>query len=270
MAQTESELGAVEALPSGFQSTFYEADRLRRLAGVDPQSTLSDTVDEFSVSGSSSTLTESNVIDSVVEGWLTQFITPERTIEFPGLGLSREENLIQKFAAKYKNDNDTPSGTIKDVARAGTDDILFTFATPEVYSEISGTQVNDFLQTGLTAGNRLDVVGDAGVDEGANTAGNSLQLDPDEYLFFTGDFIDLSEGKSVVTATELADVDGEDFGPVNGLFSSRLSGTHILTTQGTYATATVDIDAKVYDDGDAEVVPVAFYMAPGSKAPDLV
>lgn len=270
MARTESELGAVEALPSGFESTFYEADRLRRLNQVTPSEVLADTVDEFSVSGTQSTLTESNVIDAVVEGWLTQFITPERTIEFPGLGLSREDDLIKKFAAKYKQDNDTPSGTIKDVARAGTDDILFTFATPEVYEEISGTSQTDFLQTGLTGGDRLDLVGDAGVDEGSNAADASLQLDPDEYLFFTGDFIDLSEGKSVITATELADVDGEDFGPVNALFSSRLSGAHILTTQGTYATATVDIDAKVYDDGDAEVVPLAFYMAPGSKAPELV
>lgn len=278
MSQIAGESSFRENLPSGFQTTFLEPDRLRRLSRANPAETLGETVDEYSVAGTSSTLTEEDIIASTADRVLTQFLTPERTLEFPGLALALESqgnapSLLEQFAAKYKEDNDTPSGTIKDLARANTDDILFTFATPEVYSEIANGDLSGpdtYEQSGLTGGNALDLVGDVGIDQGANANGASLSLDDDEYLFFTGDFVDLSEGKSVVTATQLADVDGEDFGPVNGVFSQRASGAHILTTQGTYATASVDIDAKVYTDGDAEIVPIAFYMAPGRKAPGLV
>jgi len=43
-----------------------------------------------------------------------------------------------------------------------------------------------------------------------------------------------------------------------------------MTTQGSYATDSVQVDAKVYDDGDAELRPVGFYLGPGRNAPDLV
>lgn len=277
MSQIAGEASFTENLPGGFQSTFLEPDRLRNLARANPGQSLGETVDEYSVSGTQSTLTENDIIASTADRVLTQFLTPERTLEFPGLALAlNDENgpsLLEQFAAKYKEDNDTPSGTIKDAARAGTDDILFSFATPEVYSEIANGDLSGpdtFEQPNLTSGDTLELVGDSGIDETGSSNGSSLSLDDDEYLFFTGDFVDLSEGKSAVTATQLTDVDGEDFGPVNGIFSQRASGAHILTTQGTYATATIDIDAKVYADGDAEIVPIAFYMAPGRKAPALV
>jgi hypothetical protein len=115
----------------------------------------------------------------------------------------------------------------------------------------------------------VDLVGDSGIDVSANSNDATLTLDSDEYLFFTGDYIDVSDGKSVVTATQFTDVDGKEFGPVNSYFSQRLSGAHLMVTQGTYATSTVDLDLKSAYAGDAEVVPVCFYMGPGTKAPDL-
>lgn len=267
MSKTTFEEAYEESLPSGFASTFFEADRLRRLNNAD-LSVLGDTVEEYQ----NFNLTEQDVIRNTAERVLTSFLTPERTIEFPGLGLAVNDtnNLLEKFAALYKADNDTPSGTIKDPARAGTDDVVFAFATPEVYDEIAGTTDTDFKQSGLSANSTLELVGDSGIDESASSNGAALSLDADEYLFYTGDFIDVSDGKSVVTGTQLTDVDGEDFGPVNSIFTQRLSGAHVMTTQGTYATASVDIDAKVYEAGDAEIVPVAFYMGPGTKAPGLV
>lgn len=268
MAQIEAEQAIAENLPSGFKNTFLEEDRLRRLTEADT-GVLGETVTEYS----GNTLTENDVINSVADRILTSYLTPERTIEFPGLALSLSEGLLEQFAAKYKADNDTPSGTIKDAARAGTDDIVFEFASPEVWSIIANgdlTGPDTFQQSGLTGGDTLELIGQGGIDETTNTSGNSLQLDADEYLFLTGDFIDLSEGKSVVTKVQLADVDGEDFGPIGGLFPNRLSGSHLFTAQGTYATSTIDVDAKVYENGDAEIVPIAFYMGPGTKSPGLV
>lgn len=271
MARTTTEEAIAASQPQGFRSTFLEADRLRRLNNQNPANTLTDVVEDYG----ESQITERDVINRVANSVLTSFLTPERTIELPGLALcmNDENNLLEKFASRYKEDNDTPSGTITDPERAGTDDIVFHFAGPEVYSEIANgdlTGPDNFEATGLSAGDTLEVVGDSGIDEGSNSNGSSLSLDDDEYLFFTGDFIDLSDGKSVITKTQWTDVDGNDFGPSDALFSTRLSGAHIITTQGTYATATADLDAKVYSGGDSELVPVAFYMAPGTKSPALV
>jgi hypothetical protein len=267
MTKVTQEEAIESSLPTGYKSTFLESDRIRRLNNAD-LSLLGDTVAEYD----GKTLTETDIIENTAQRFLTQFLTPERTLEFPGLALclNDDNRYLEKWAARYKADNDTPSGTIKDPARAGTDDIVFSFCTPEVWSEVSGTAVSNFHTTGLNSGDTLEVVGDAGVDHATNQADTSLSLDSDEYLFFTGDFIDMSGGQSIVTATQLSDVDGEDFGPVNAVFSGRLSGAHMITTQGTYATASVDIDAKVYEGGDTELVPIAWYLGPGTKAPSLV
>lgn len=274
MVGTETEDVFLNTLPEGFRTTFLDSDRLRRLTNQDV-STLNDTVEDYG----DYVVTEREIITNLADRVNTSFLTPERTIELPGLQLALDPDvmpgtgsLLEQFVALYKADNDTPSGTVKDPARATVDDIVFSWASPEVYNQINdnGGSVSNFVNTGLTAGDELQVVGQGGVDTGVNTDGNSLNLDPDEYLFFTGDYIDLSDGKSIVTATELVDVDGEDYGPQNFLFQNRLSGAHIATSMGFYATDTVDLDAKVYDDGDSELVPVAFYVADGGKAPALV
>lgn len=280
MVGTETEDAITANLPSGWQGTFLDSDKLRRLAKVSTNN-LGDTIEDYSGPGNNSfKLTERDAIRSLADRVNTAFLLPERTIELPGLQLALDpsvspgsDSLIEHFAALYKADNDTPSGTIKPPALAGTDDIVFGFANPEVYSTIANGNLSgpdNFEETGLSAGNTLELVGDSGIDTGANSANTPLSLDQDEYLFFTGDFIDLSGGKSVITKTQLTEVDDEDYNPKDALFSSRLSGAHIMTTQGTYATATVDIDAKIAFAGDAEVVPVAFYMAPGGNWPGLV
>lgn len=275
MVGTETEDVILNTLPDGFKTTFLDTDRLRRLAEQDPSQALGETVEDYK----SFTLTERDIIRNLADRVNTSFLTVERTIELPGLQLALDPDpvpgkgsLLEQWVALYKQDSDTPTGTIKDPARASTDDIVLSFATPEVYNEVNdnGGSVSNFVNTGLSGGSELQVVGQGGIDTSVNTDGNTLNLDSDEYFFFTGDFIDLSDGKSVVTATELSDVDGEDYGPQNAIFQNRLSGAHLLTTQGFYATDTFDIDAKVYEDGDAELVPVGFYIADGRKAPALV
>ena len=275
MAGTEIENAYVETLPDGFVTTFADSSRLRRLSEQDVASALSNTVEQYG----SNSLTERDLINNLADRVNTSFTLPERTIELPGLTLALDPGLtdgdgtlLEQWVALYLQDNSTPSGTVKDPTRASTDDIVFSFATPEVYNEINdnGGSTPNHITSGLTAGNTLDLIGEGGIDTAQNTNGGTLSLDDDEYLFFTGDFIDLSDGKSVVSGTRVADVDDNDYGPSKFVFQNRLSGAHLLTTQGFYATDTVDLDVKVYQDGDAEIVPVAFYLADGGKAPSLV
>jgi hypothetical protein len=270
MTQTTIEAALRDVLPAGWKTTFRDEDKLRQLSQVQNyQSELSETVVEYQ----GNVITEEDVIEEAIERPLSGFLLPERTLELPGLGLVTDgQDLIKKFAAKYKRDNATPSGTIKDPGRAGTDDIVFTLATPEVFNEINdnGGQTSNFKQPGLSGGDVLNLVGEGGIDETVNSTGASLQLDDDEYLFFTGDFVDLEGGQMVVTATQFKDIDGEEGDIVRSPVASRLSGAHLTVGEGAYVTSTVDIDAKVYADGDAEILPVAFYMADGQKAPDLV
>jgi len=251
------------AMPDGFKTTLVDSNRLRQLDNADLNA-ITEVVDDYG----DYDLTERDLIRQEVQSVMTSFVTPERTMELPATGLEFER--LQRFAAAYKRDNETPSGTIKNLRRATVDDIVFTFATPEVYEQISGTPQDSYWATALTGGNTLEVVDQDGLPEGGQTADSTLSLDDDEMLYFTGDFIDLSDGQSNITKVQYMDVDGEDYEAVDGLFQNRLSGTHTFAAQGAWVKQTVDIDGKVYEDGDAEVVPVAFYMAPGSKVPSLV
>jgi hypothetical protein len=261
--QTLAESRLRGTLPTGFQSTQAASDRLRELANADV-GILNEIVEDYG----QNVLTERDVVRSEIQRVMTAFQTPERTLELPATGLEFEN--IQRFVADYKDDNDTPSGTVKDERRVNTDDLLFTFATPEVYARITDNTQSTFKNEGLSGGTTLDVVGDAGLSTAGNTNGASLNLDDDERLYFTGDFIDVSTGKSAITKIQWKDIDGRDYGPDNGFFSNRLSGTHLFSGQGAYVKSTADLDAKVYESANAEIVPVAFYVAPGTKAPDLV
>lgn len=261
---TESRLRGV--LSDGFQTTLADTDRLRQLQSVDYQSILSDVVDDYR----DFTLTELDVVEEQVQRVFTAYQTDDRTVELPGVGLIQTMNTVERFAAYYKTDNDTPSGTVKGPMRAGPDDIVLTPITPEVYEEVSGNATDTFDATGLTGGNTLDLVGDAGLPENNNSNNASLNLDDDEMLLFSGDIVDAAGGKSVLSQFQWNDIDGEDYGPVPNLLTSRFSALHTFLTQGAWVKSTADLDAKVYEDGDAEPVTVGWYMAPGTKAPTLV
>lgn len=267
MPEADVQFAVADSMPNGFKNLFVESSRLRRLKQFDA-STLDGTVEEYG----NNKITEAEIIEAVAQRRARSYLTPERTIAYPGLNLAINDNLLHLWAAGYKKDNDTPSGTIKDPERAGVDDIVFSPLTPAVFKKITDddTLSPNFVSSGLSGGDELPVIADKGHDTDANTAGETLSIGTSEQIFLTGDFIDLSQGQSVVSGTQYNDVDGHDFGPTDVLMQSRHSGTHILTTQATYATDTLNLHAGVYDDGDAELVPVGFYLGPGRKAPDLI
>ena len=253
-----------EKAPAGFVSTLTDDGNLRQLDNQDV-STLQDTVQEFN----GNTLTEKNVIDTVVQRVLAgSFLTPERTMELPGLGLEYSSDRLYSFAAAYKESDDTPTGTITDEQRAQADDLVFTFAGPEVYNQIGNSTVDNFKIEGVSAGEVVTLVGEDGYNSSADAV---LDLDSDERLFYTGDFIDVSPGKSIFNRQEWVNVDGsaEDYGPTSWLFANRLSGANLALGSGARVKREVQLDVKAYEEGDAELWPVAFYMAPGHKAPGL-
>lgn len=265
MVQIARKEAIQQSLPDGFDTTLQDEDHIRKL---NSQSTnnLTETVVDYG----NKKLTERDVIQSVINRVEAAYTTTEGTLELPGLGIEQEAGHIMKFAAAYKADADTPTGTVKSIRRASADDLVFCFATPEVYEEISGTNQHDFKSSGLTADNTFEVVGDNGGPAGGSTNGNVLSMDSDEMMFFTGDFIDISAGPSPLTKFEYPSLDGDDFGHQQALLETRLSGAHLPVAPGAWIRTEVDIDAKIYEDGDVELVPVAFYMGPGSKAPVLV
>lgn len=253
------------AFPTGWKTTLYDEDRLRQLEKrKDKMGNIEDVVADYG----DNVLTERDIIRGEIQRVMTAFQTPERTLELPGTGM--EFDNLQRFASYYKADADTPSGTIKDVRRAGPDDIVFAFASPEVYTEISGTEQTTYEVNDLSSGDTLELIDEDGLPDAGETEDSSLELDENEMLYFTGDYIDLSSGPSEVTKIQWKDIDGEDYGPDDGVLSTRLSGTHLFTGQGAWIKSTADLDAKVYADGDAEIVPVAFYMGPGNNVPALV
>lgn len=254
------------ALPDGFNTTIVDENRLRQLQNTDYQSVLNDVVSDYM----DFERTEMDVVEETIQRAFTAYQTDDRTVELPALGLIQDMATVQRFAAYYKGDNDTPSGTIKGPRDAGPDDIVLTPITPEVFEEITGNSQGTYKAAGLSGGSTLDLVGDAGLPEAGNTNGNSLTLDDDEMLLFTGDVIDASSGRSVLSKFMWNDIDGEDYGPIPNYLTSRFSGFNLFTTQGAWIKSTADLDAKVYEDGDAEPVPVGFYLAPGTKAPTLV
>jgi len=265
MAQFAIQEAITSERPSGFQTTLSEAAKLRKLSNANVAN-LGDTVQEYQ----SYKLTEQDAIRSVVSSVADAFETPQATLQLPGTTVESQNGHILQFASAYKADNDTPSGTIKPASLAKTDDIVFTFANPEVYNQIAGTTISNFVQGNQSGGTTMNLVGDQGIDSANNTQGSPLSLAADEWMFFTGDYIQLASGKGVTTKTQITSVDGENYGPADGMLSNRLSGAHVMTSEGTFAQSTIDIDVKVYQDGPSELVPVAFYMGPGTKNPALV
>lgn len=267
---TESRLR--EAAPSGFQTTFTDEKRLRQLKKQDVEGVIDDTVQEYD----GNALTEREIIEYEIQRVLASFLTPERTMELPGLGLEHggDKSHLFSFAAMYKQSDDTPTGSIKDARRATSDDLIFTFATPEVYNTIVGAEsgdsnyVDNFIIEDVEAGDEITLVGEDGYNSSTDSP---LDLDDDERLFYTGDFIDVSPGKSIFNRHEWVEVDGEstNYGPASFLLNNRLSGANLALGHGAHLKRDGHLKLKAYEDGDAEVWPVAFYMAPGHKAPGL-
>jgi len=267
--QTLADAMVREVMPDGWQTTITDGDRVRQLSDQDTGN-LDQTVDDYR----GNTLTERNIVDFEVQRVLNAFLTPDRTMELPGTALEYDNGHLHAFASQYKESDDTPTGIVKSLRRAQSDDLVFTPVTPEVINSVAGLvssdpeYVENFRITGNTAGDELTLLGDGGFDSGT---ANPLSLDDDERLFFTGDLVDLESGQSILTRSEWQTVDNktEDYGPIDSTLDRRLSGTRLGVGVGAYIKREGQLQAKVYEDGATEPWPVGFYMAPGHKAPDL-
>lgn len=265
-------------LPEGWTTTLQNARRIQNLSttynewydeSLNPKGEWSDhplggVVEDMTIQDETATLREHHIVLNAIEEVRTAFETPERVLPFPGMELNKK--FILAWAIEYKKDNDTPSGLILNNKLATNDDLVIEFATPEVYSDSGNSTADNFIQTGLSAGNEVDLVGADGVG-----GSNELSLADHEQYFFTGDFVDADPSNdAVITAYQFAQVDGEgDYGITDATIQERVSNLNTALVQGAIVKSDVDINAKVYDGGDAEVIPGAFRLASGSNATSL-
>ena len=269
-SETLTESRIRDVTPPGFETTLTDDGRLRQLHNQDVDDVLSSIVQDYE----GNTLDEKGIIDYEIQRTLTSFLTPERSMELPGTGLEYSNGNLYSFAAMYKQSDDTPTGVIQDLRRAQSDDLVFTFATPEVYNNIIGADpgdaeyVDNFKIEGVEEGEEVVLVGEGGYNSSAE---EPLDLGDNERLYFTGDYVDVSSGKSIFNRHEWVSVDGqtEDYGPMSFIFDNRLSGANLGFGHGAHLKRDGELHLKAYEAGDAELWPVAFYMAPGHRAPGL-
>lgn len=266
--------------PEGFRTTFINDDRLTYIQDAHKRLQSGDlSLDQTVVEFGDHVLTERDVINRELNKVQSSFLLPERTVTLPGVALNRD--AIMAIAAKFKDEHDLGPVVPSALAEPGQNQVVFEFATPEVYNDlanaqsgVSGVNANNFIRdNNLSAGNTVDIISDGGV---AGTQGNTAYLElarEDDELIFTGDILD-PLGDATLSKYEQADVDGnDDLGPEDVLFQRRLSNLHIQTVQGNYIKTRFDLDGKVYDGGDtgaAEPVPVVFRLGQADNAGALV
>lgn len=263
-----------DAFPDGFRTNFLDDDRLETLGNVLAEGVTASSTDD-SLTGitrsvsepAGSEMREVDEIDRVLDRVVSSFITPERTIQLPGVELNR--NLIKAAAVAYKRDTDTPSGTIKPPELASNDDIVFEFVTPETYSEIGTGTAFNYIRTGLTDDTTVEVVGANGIDGGG---AGSFTLNARDWLFFTGDIIDpLDDAR--LTKFQWANIDGNtNLGPSPAFLGRSVSSLHMQLVPAQLVKEDVRLQAKVYDAGaaqEAEPVPVAVRLTDGANVQAL-
>ncbi len=261
---TES-LGMASAFPQAIPTTFVDGSRLEKLQNAydQRQRVLEDNVIVVPTKNGKRSIGEEEVIDMVASRVMYQFITPERDIKLPAMELNKK--LLKGAVVLFKQDSGTPSGTLKPPELATTDDLVIQFATPQVYNRLGSGSADNFIQSGLTAGDVVQVVNDEGI---TGSGGGNLTAGDDDWLFFTGDFIDMN-ADSIITQVQFTDVDDEDYGSTPAIVSERASNLHLITASGHLIKETVSVDAYAYDDGDAELVPMCLNISDGSNAIEL-
>lgn len=267
-----------DGLPSGFRTNFRDEERLEEFVnilsgGQSVNEAVTGNIDG-ALDGTTRTIPggdsmrEVDEIDWVLDRVVSSYITPERTIQIPGIELNR--NLIKAAAVSYKRDTDTPSGTIKPPEHATNDDIVFEFVTPETYSQIGTGTAGRYIRTGLTDDSTIEVVGTNGIDGGGSAAFTDFAAS--DWIFYTGDVIDpLNDAR--ITKYQWLDVNGDtNIGPTPSFFGRSVSSVHMQLITGELAKDSVRLQGKVYDAGtaqEAEPVPVAFRFADGADAQAL-
>lgn len=228
-------------------------------------SILQDDAYTFGTGPNAVSVSEEELVDGIVSDVASSLTGFEGSVELPGLQANRK--MLMGAVAKFKDD--VHEGNIRRPVDAGHDDIVVQFADQTVYGQhthqaarVFQRQVSRARGSG-TPGGTLNVA-PVGVNAPTGMTGT---LDADEWLFFTGDFIDLSADAGV-TRTQYVSIDGEDWEPESHYFSERDTDAQVNTISGALAKSTYDIDALLsLGTVTTEYVPVAFQIARGNVLP---
>lgn len=199
---------------------------------------------------------EEEVVRDILEDAST-FKLGEREVKLQGL--EKNKDLIVGAVAKFKDE--VFSGDIRPAKEAGIDDIAVGVLRSKALNHMQAGNVVNWEQTGLSEGGTIDVV-PSGVD-------GTATLDENEWLFFTGDFVDLNSD-AIVTAVQYKNVDGDtNKKPEDITIEERDSDIQTTETSGELVKSRVDIDAKAGFAGDTELTPICIHICKGDLVPGL-
>lgn len=238
------------------KSTLKNEDTLNDLQKA--YDTRSQVLEEDALHFGRQKVTEEEVIRDVLKDIKTLRIG-EREITLPGV--EANERMIIGAVAKFKRE--VYSGNVKPAKMAGHDDIVVELAREKTFEGMQAGNVNNFAGTVATEGASLNIVPAKGIS-------GTATLDDNQWLFFTGDFIDLNSD-AVITAIQYVDVDGEtNYNPEGHIiFSERDSDIQVNKVSAELVKSTVNIDGYGAFAGNAEVVPVAIHIAQGKHVASL-
>lgn len=205
-------------------------------------------------------VTEEEVVQGVVGDVVNALQGFEGQVRLRGL----EANLNGLVGAVAKFKDDVHDGNVRRPEDAGHDDIVVQFADQVVYSghshgNFSFQQNHSKTRGPGQPGGTLNVV-----PVGDRRDGVTGTLNTDEWLFFTGDFIELNADAAPIR-TRYVDIDGEDWDSRGHYFQARNTDAQVVTIPGALAKSTYDIDAYLgLGTVTTEYVPVAFQIARGN------
>lgn len=216
-----------------------------------------DVLETDSLEFAGQNVSEEEVIRDVLRDIQSSLRTSDRIVELPGLAANTE--LVVGAVSKFKEEVYT--GNVKPAQIAGHDDIVVEFANAKVFNGLQTTSVTNFQLTGQSAGESGSIV--------PQNEGGDATLADEEWLLFTGDFIDLS-ADAIVTEIQYANVDGNtNLNPESVYLSERNTDMQISVISGQLIKSKVDINSYNAFAGDLELVPVAIHIAKGENVPGL-
>lgn len=182
----------------------------------------------------------------------------EGVIKLPGVQANKKAILgaVKKFKDKKDVNKVRPAKT------AGHDDLAVSFIRSKTAANMQASSCNNFKGTVSSEGEKYNVFPFKG------TSGYAT-LDSDEWLFFTGDFPDLSSD-AVITAIQYANVDGEkDHNPEGTILQERDTDLQLNQESAELVKSSINIDGYGQEPGNVEIYPVAVHIATGDLVPSL-
>lgn len=232
------------------------------IASGEPSKVLSDKVVEIN----GRALTEEELVREELKKMSTVKIS-NRDITLPGLGDPAVQELIVAAVADFKKESNV-SRVVKPEYLASIDDITIIPLRPEVFG------VNDYIQTGLTAGTTTRILpkegtpaGPAGVGE--VTSDGFFKVNPKEARIIITDFVEFSPD-TPITATKF-NVDDEPRFPYEMRLEMKESDLQMYRLPSPEITRIkLKVDGKVETDGDSELTPFGVVIVVGEKVPELL